>query len=281
MRALLVLAVAAASAMAHPAYNIAADKRGNLFFLDWPQKRVMKVTPEGKMTEFASLRGVASDTDPHALTFDAKGNLLVAATYKSRFWTISPTAKIVERKPPALLAGDDILNLAATPAGDLFLVAATRVVHKNGTVRRTRYRVLSIPRQGKPRVVFETNSGTLYVGSLVATKDGTVYLTHDNALYKVSAGSQRVLAKEFRTPYGLCEDKRGNLVVAEFDGNRIQRVTPGGKTTLITAAVDSPYAVCLAPGGSFWVAEYGRGMHRIRLLDASGKIKTVATLKTR
>ena len=281
MRPLALLALLAATAVAHPAYNIVADKKGNVFFLDWPEKRVMKVTPEGKVTEFASLRDVATDTDPHALAFDGQGNLLVAATYRSRFWAISPAGKIAERKAPALLEGDDILNLATTPAGDLVLLAAKRVVFKNGTVRRTRYRVLSFPRRGKPRVVFETDSMDLYVGSLAATRGGSIYLTHRDGLHKISGGSLRLLAKGFRTPYGLCEDKEGNLIVAETDGNRIQRVTPGGTTTVITAAVDRPYAVCPAPGGSFWVVEYGRGIHRIRLLGANGKIKTVATLKTR
>ena len=48
MRTALVLLLVASLVAAHPSYNIVVDAGGNVYFLDWPYKRVMKAAPDGK-----------------------------------------------------------------------------------------------------------------------------------------------------------------------------------------------------------------------------------------
>jgi sugar lactone lactonase YvrE len=93
-----------------------------------------------------------------------------------------------------------------------------------------------------------------------------------------------------RRPGGLALDRAGNLYLGETDGHRVRRITPSGVITTIAgtgtagargdggrataAQLRSPEDVEVATNGSLYVADTGN--HRVRKIDASGTITTVA-----
>lgn len=93
-----------------------------------------------------------------------------------------------------------------------------------------------------------------------------------------------------RRPGGLALDRAGNLYLGETDGHRVRRITPSGVITTIAgtgtagargdggrataAQLRSPEDVEVATNGSLYVADAGN--HRVRKIDASGTITTVA-----
>ncbi|MBU6427785.1 MAG: hypothetical protein KGR26_02120 [Cyanobacteria bacterium REEB65] len=91
-------------------------------------------------------------------------------------------------------------------------------------------------------------------------------------------------------PAGLAFDSAGNLYVAEFGGQRVDRIDPSGKLTVVAgtgtvgdtgdggpataASLDQPVAVLPDGKGDLYIADFGN--QRVRMVDSSGMIHTVA-----
>jgi trimeric autotransporter adhesin len=89
-----------------------------------------------------------------------------------------------------------------------------------------------------------------------------------------------------RAPEALAFDAKGNLYVSEFEGNRIDKVTPGGTLTVlagvgtaglsgdggsaIKAELNAPTGILVAPDGRVFVADHHN--NRIRIVDRKGII---------
>jgi gluconolactonase len=61
----------------------ASDKKGNIYFTDQPNNRIMKWSVNGKLSVFMENAGRAN-----GLYFDHKGNLLACADEKNELWKI-------------------------------------------------------------------------------------------------------------------------------------------------------------------------------------------------
>jgi gluconolactonase len=76
------------------------DAKGNVFFTDQPNNRIMKWSVDGKLTTFLQPAGRAN-----GMYFDHQGNLLACADEKTELWSITPDgqhtvlAKEFEGKP--------------------------------------------------------------------------------------------------------------------------------------------------------------------------------------
>jgi gluconolactonase len=66
----------------------AADSKGNIFFTDQPNDRIMKWSTDGKITTFLHPAGRSN-----GLCFDAKGNLWACADGQNELWRITPSGK--------------------------------------------------------------------------------------------------------------------------------------------------------------------------------------------
>jgi DNA-binding beta-propeller fold protein YncE len=54
---------------------------------------------------------------------------------------------------------------------------------------------------------------------------------------------------QFNNPVGVTIDPQGNLLVTEYDGNRVRKVTPNGDVGMLSASVTEPFALAMATGG--------------------------------
>ncbi len=91
-------------------------------------------------------------------------------------------------------------------------------------------------------------------------------------------------------PAGLAYDAAGNLYICEFNGARVDRLTPSGTLTVIagtgatgsigdggpalSAELDQPIAVLPDSRGDVYIADFAA--QRVRMVDPSGTIHTVA-----
>lgn len=67
----------------------AVDKKGDVYFTDQPNNRILKWTPDGKVSVYMEDAGRAN-----GLYFDQKGNLIACADLKNQLWQISPDKKV-------------------------------------------------------------------------------------------------------------------------------------------------------------------------------------------
>ena len=67
----------------------ACDEKGNVFFTDQPNDRILEWSLEGKLTTFMKPCGRAN-----GLCFDAEGNLWACADEKNQMWRIDPAGKV-------------------------------------------------------------------------------------------------------------------------------------------------------------------------------------------
>src|SRR5277367_2065203 len=61
------------------------DKKGNVFFTDQPNDRIMEWSVDGKLSTFLQPAGRAN-----GMYMDAKGNLIVCAEEKNELWSVAP-----------------------------------------------------------------------------------------------------------------------------------------------------------------------------------------------
>ena len=61
------------------------DRKGNLFFVDQPNSRIMERNTDGKLSTFLQPSGYAN-----GMCFDANGNLIACADEHNQLWSIAP-----------------------------------------------------------------------------------------------------------------------------------------------------------------------------------------------
>lgn len=148
-------------------------------------------------------------------------------------------------------------------------------------------------------VAFDPGIDILYVGDRGAVQQANGITTPVARLFSVtSRGRSTVLLNTGGCSSGPCMLQAtaiavapdGSLVIADQIGNRVFRYVPGGALTALagngtsatapdgsTAAaspINRPAGVAVDPGGRVYIGE--SGSHRVRTIDASGLLQTVA-----
>ena len=285
-------------AQAHPAWGIAVDRDGQVYFSDL--KTIWKINAQGQLSVFRA----GGDRHTHDLNVDEAGNLYGAdnsyepATQRffSAIWKMTPAGGFSyllapTDNPPKGISiwkdrdgnmyhatnypGRELLVLKRTPRGDV-----TALVGSSNAARNFR--------QGVP----------YSVGGMAFGADGALYFTHGaNVSMIAMGGALRALvrdlvvenASENAAPetllFGIAVDAWGNAFVADYGNRRVLKISPDGKRTAVVRAEESwyPTGVAARDDGLYVLEEGHTPTHkpigtRVRKLSSDGTVTVLATV---
>lgn len=222
--------------------GVAADAGGNLYVADTGNSVIRKIAPDGTVTAFAGLAGVAGSSDgtgtgarfssPSGVAVDDVGNLYVADTNNNTVRKIT--------------AGGTVTTLAGV---------AGQSGSGDGTGGSARFH--------GPLAVSVDGSGNVYVADFF---NATIRKIDLSGTVSTLAGLAGMLgftdgtgaAARFNQPYGLTVDGSGNLFVADTYNRAIRKVTPGGSVTTLNGPQTRfyyPQGIALDASGNLYVAD--------------------------
>ena len=280
----------AASAQIGTVWGLAVDSSGNLYFSDvMPTRssspsaaRIRKVSTNGIITTVAGtgMPGFSGDggsalnaqlSSPGALAVDSVGNLYIADLFRIRKVSTDGTISTIAGNGSQGFTGD------GGPA------ASAQISGSTG---------------GSGGGLTAGSSGDLYIADTSNSRiraisiDGTIQTVAGDGNQCCYAGDGSTVGSiSLDAPLGVAVDAAGNVYIANtFDGS-IFRASPAGILTAIAGIGSSPgtpgdggpalHAFLSLPvgmtfdsSGNLYVAEAGG--HRVRKIDATGTITTVA-----
>ena len=270
-----------ATAKAHPATGIVVDRQGNVYFSDL--ETIWKLDSKGRKTVF--LAGV-NGRHVHELAIDQEGNIYggdvsynpTSKGWPSTIWKMSPDGKVtylLERTehPPRGM------SIWRDAAGNMYLIdqnnhTKTQTLLLRRSIDGTVTTLAGSAYGHKDGRGAEANFGS--VGAMVFGPDGSLYLTDNTSVRKVSMeGDVTTVAKDlnFKTDEdrptlfggasgsltGLAVDANGNVYVADAGNRRLLKITSGGKVEVVyrTEPPFFPNGVFATPAGEVYVLEVG------------------------
>ena len=251
----------AVEALLNKPRKVTLDRAGNLFIADSSSHRVRRVDATGTITTVAGTgeTGYSGDggaaiqarlNQPSSVTVDGAGNLFIADTGNDRVRRVDPSGTIT-----TLAAGlNEPEGIAVDGAGNLFIADT-----ENHRIRRV-----------DPSGTITTVAGTGRNG------------------YSGDGGP--AVAAQLAWPRGVAVDGSGSLLIADAWNHSIRRVDSTGIISTIAgigvagfggdggpairAALHIPYGMAADGAGNLFIADTGN--HRVRQVDPSGTITTIA-----
>lgn len=221
--------------------GMAYDAGGALYVANWSAGNVVRFSPKGARTVFAS--GLSG---PSGLAISAKGDVYVASYNEDLVWRFTP-------------AGDKSVFVAglATPAG-LSFDTRGRLLIAN---RRTN-QILAAHPDGKLEVVAE---GLQTPVGAVELPDGDLLVSNIAGGISLVTGKARDQARQAKTINsdlgspgpGIVAAGADAAYVVDYGGTTVSRVDRRGGRTVIADGLRSPVGLALAPDGSLMVATWG------------------------
>ncbi|MEV7844883.1 NHL domain-containing protein [Streptomyces cyaneofuscatus] len=267
---------AVSAQLKHP-YGIAVDSTGTLYFADYSNHRIRKITTDGKISTVAGngTAGYRGDNGPAAaaqlngpreVVLDRAGALYIADAENHRVRKITPDGII------STVAGTGTAGFS----GDNGPATSARLNKPFGLVVDSTG-VLYIAEWGHDRVRKVTADGK------ISTIAGT-----GNASYGGDNGP--AVSAHLRAPYSLALDSAGVLYIADASNHRIRKITPDGKISTVagtgtagfsgdngpatSARLNKPFGVLVDSADNLYVADAEN--HRVRKITPDGKISTIA-----
>ncbi|HEX8174671.1 MAG TPA: hypothetical protein VF543_06090 [Pyrinomonadaceae bacterium] len=299
--ALVPLVFLYTEARAHPAWGIAVDNQGQVYFSDLTT--VWKIDARGTVTVFRA----AADRHIHDLNIDEAGNLYGADNsyepstqrFFSAIWKMTPAGGFTYLLPPTVDPPEGISiwkdrdgnSYHATNYPGSELLVLKRGADGNVTVLVGNS---SAARQYKQGVPYS-------LGGMAFGTDGALYFTHGANVSKLATNGTltqlaRNLTKEKTSAnqsgggsatqlLGIAVDAQGNAFVADHGNRRVLKIMPNGQTSTVLQAEESWFPTGVALKGSeLYILEIGQTdpYHplgtRVRRLSPDGKISTLANV---
>ena len=247
-------------------YGLAVGADGVIWLADLSNHRIRQIKGGSVTTRAGSSKGYADDkgdaakfASPVALAVDAVGAAWISDQGNHRIRHVAPDGTVTT------LAGSSTHG------------------HLDGTGAAARFY--------NPTGVAFGPAGNLFVADQSNNRIRKVSPTGQVSTVAGSGGKGAVdgaaLSATFYTPIDVAVDGSGQVFVADYNNNRIRKVSTGGTVTTIAgssqghldgqgsqARFNRPFGIDVSASGSLVVADSAN--HRVRLINASGMVSTLA-----
>jgi sugar lactone lactonase YvrE len=174
---------------------------------------------------------------------------------------VNPVATAIASQPPSFLtmwgrpgSGEgqiqDGLNLAATPAGDVYLAELGNTRIQQFTSSGAFVRMWTVP---NPWGVAVAPDGSVYVAS-----EYWIYKYSSSGVYQTGWGTPGNLEGQFHFVLDVAVDADGNVYTADAGNRRIQKFTADGaflRAWAVQGVNASPQGITVGPDGYVYVAD--------------------------
>jgi len=246
--------------------GVAVDGAGNVFVSDAGNDFIRKVAPDGTVTSFVGIKGLAIFNDPGQIAVDAAGNVYVADEGYHQIQQI-------------------------TPDGNHFVLAGNGSPGtKNGVGTNAQF--------NHPTGVALDKFGNRYVAD---EYNSVIRKIDPNGVVSVVAGDITQLAgfkdgpaasAKFFYPSGVAVDDNINIYVTDADNHRIRKINAAGIVSTLAgtgaegfadgqgdmARFDFPRQLTVDKTGNVFLADYSN--NRIRKITPDGVVSTIAGIST-
>jgi sugar lactone lactonase YvrE len=256
---------------------MAVDASGCIYLADYGNYCVRKVDENGIISTIAGSGGIGGSAVEGVSALLARFTLLngVALDTSGNFYVTDQNNFRVRR----VIAG-----------GTVNTVAGTGVKGYSGDTGFGIYAEV-----GTPFGVVVDTAGNIYFSDETEQRirkvntAGIISTVAGNGVYGDTGDGGLATSAEINYPTGMTMDASGNLYFAEFNGNRIRKISTSGFISTIAgngtagflgdgakatlAELSAPYGVAVDSSGNVFIADEDN--NRIRKVDTSGKISTV------
>ena len=258
-------------------YGVAVDGTGNLYIADTNSDRIRKVDSTGTITTIAGTgeRGFSGDggpatqaslNSPFGVAVDGAGNLYIADQYNNRIRRVDSTGTITT------IAGTEERGFGGDggPATQAPLFLPTGV---------------AVDVEGNLYIADQYNHRIRRVDST-----GTITTIAGTGERRFGGDGGPAIRAQLDAPSGVAVDGAGNLYIADASNHRIRKVDSIGTITTIAGTGEQgfggnggpasqahlffPTGVAVDSAGNLYIADVGN--HRIRKVDSTGTITTIA-----
>jgi sugar lactone lactonase YvrE len=302
-------------------FGVFVDASGNVYVADSANNRIRKVSPTGVVTTLAGGSGGFADgtgtsakfSNPYGVAMDTSGNLYVADLSNNRIRKVSTTGVVTTLAGSGTRGSSDGSALAGFAGPNCVAIDAAGNLY---VAEKDQHRISKILPDGTLTTLaggsaagFADGTGTsaqfTNPRGVAVDASGTVYVAdHNNhRIRKVSpTGVVTTLAgsgtngysdgtgtsASFNYPMGVAVDASGTIYVADYNNNRIRKVSPTGVVTTLagsgawsfgdgtgtSASFNYPTGVAVDASGNVYVADSSN--HRIRKVSPTGVVTTLA-----
>lgn len=214
------------------------DKDGALYVSEWGGNRVSRFGPSGSRTVIAD-----KIRNPAGLAFDDKGTLYAASYGDGSIYVIAPDT------PPRRIASG-----FASPTGMIWDGNSLIIANRNAG------ELVRLFTDGRKEVISRGHRTPVGVARLA---DGTLAVScYGGSVDMVSPdGKITVLTTNLNTPgVGIIPDSSSHeedaVLVVDYGGTTVQRVTRDGKTVPVAEGLRSPVALARMPDGRIIVGTW-------------------------
>ncbi len=252
--------------------DVFVDGAGNIYIADTGSDRIRKVDPSGIIS--TAIGGYIGDgvpateaniRNPSGIVLDGAGNLYITDIVNQRIRKVDPAGTI------STIAGGGLTSPGEGGPATEASLNLPYDISMDGTGN------IYIADRNNHRIRKVNLSGII---STVAGNGERGFSSDDSLATDTSLSS----------PSGVFVDGAGNIYIADASNNRIRKVTPSGIISTVAgngerdfsgdggpatdASLNFPFGVATDGNGNIYIAD--RSNNRIRKVDASGTISTVA-----